>query len=76
MKKIKRLLKKIYVFNGFYLSGLFMIQVILKIFDSTNILNLKDCINILISYIVLFMIINIIDITIDIINKKYIIKRK
>lgn len=76
MKKIKRLLKKIYVFNGFYLSGLFMIQVILKIFDSNNILNLKDCINILITYIVVFMIINIIDMAIDTINKKYIIKRK
>lgn len=76
MKKIKRLLKKIYVFNGFYLSGLFMIQVILKIFDSNNILNLNDCINILIAYIVVFMIINIIDMAIDTINKKYIIKRK
>lgn len=76
MKKIKRLFKKIYVFNGFYLSGLFMIQVILKIFDSNNILNLKDCINILIAYIVIFIIINIIDMAIDTINKKYIIKRK
>lgn len=76
MKKIKRLFKKIYVFNGFYLSGLFMIQVILKIFNSNNILNLNDCINILIAYIVVFMIINIIDMAIDTINKKYIIKRK
>lgn len=76
MKKIKRLLKKIYVFNGFYLSGLYFIQIILKIFDSKNTLNFKNCINILIFYIVIFMFINIIDMFIDLINKNFTIKRK